>query len=113
MSGFLADAGFEVIATADWATIMEWARTRRPAVIVVDLVMPGVDGQTIVTQLRRSPETADIPVVVMSGRGEEISETQRFFGTSRIAYLTKPFTREDLKRAVQEAGAPNPPRGSA
>jgi CheY-like chemotaxis protein len=113
VGGFLAEAGFDVLTSADGATIMEWALTRRPAVIVIDLVMPTVDGQTMVTQLRRNPRTADVPIVVISGRGEELSETQGFFGTYRMAYLPKPFTREELKRALQEAGGLSPHPGPA
>jgi two-component system alkaline phosphatase synthesis response regulator PhoP len=102
VAGFLTQLGFESIGTDDVETVMEVALTRRPAVIVVDLVMPWVDGATIITQLRRSPGTSGIPIVVMSGRAEELNEAEKFFGRDRVTYLHKPFTRDQLERAVQE-----------
>jgi CheY-like chemotaxis protein len=105
VAGFLTQLDFESIVTDDAEIVMEVALTRRPAVIVVDLVMPWVDGATIITLLRRSPGTSGIPIVVMSGRAEELNEAERFFGRDRITYLHKPFTRDQLKRAVQEVAS--------
>jgi two-component system, chemotaxis family, response regulator PixH len=113
VANFLAEAGFAAVTTTDDAVVMEWAHTRRPAVIVVDLMMPDVDGGMIISWLRRNPATANVPIVAISGRDEELREAQRAFGRSGMAYLRKPFTREELQRAVEEAGGVSPHGGSA
>lgn len=103
----LAGAGFEVLAVADGAELVAKARAIPPALILADLLLPGLDGFEAVAELRRHASTAAIPWLYLSTLAPEETRTQ---GVAR--FLMKPFERQDLLAAVQ-AVAPNPPSAPA
>jgi CheY-like chemotaxis protein len=69
----------------------------RPSLVLLDLMMPGMDGETFLATMRQNPDTADIPVVIMSGsRGiPEKAAALHVHG-----YLIKPFDLDELTRTV-------------
>jgi CheY-like chemotaxis protein len=83
---------------------IDLARRHQPAVIVLDLMMPGMSGWDTLTELRNDPDTADIPVVILSARGPEGAP-----GPEVSDWLTKPIDLELLLRTLRHATATDTP----
>jgi twitching motility two-component system response regulator PilH len=77
------------------------ARSVRPALVLMDVVMPGLDGFGACRRLKKEPETAQIPVVLITAKG---SETDQFWGRKQGAddYLIKPYTPEQIKAVIKK-----------
>ena len=67
LGDILGNAGFEVLQAASGSAGLQQAWREDPDVIVLDLIMPNMDGFEVLTQLRRSPSTQDVPVVLLTG----------------------------------------------
>ena len=109
----LSHAGFTVHTATDGATGVEVAKKLRPDLILVDFIMPGMNGFQVCKALRESPGTAKIPIVLVSSKGEAVGE--QFVDTLKIEhYLTKPFQPEqlvaDVKRILGEIRDHAPPK---
>ncbi len=91
----LAKAGFRVSTAATGQDALAIARQDRPALVVLDLMLPGVSGFDVLQQLRESKETRDVAVIMLTARKEE---PDRIRGLSLGAddYLTKPFSPQEL-----------------
>jgi signal transduction histidine kinase/DNA-binding response OmpR family regulator len=81
----LEPAGWTVLGARDGATGIAVARARRPAAILLDLLMPGIDGFAVVEALRADPETSQIPIVVLTAKALDPAEKDRLRG--RISYV--------------------------
>jgi len=97
----LKQAGFEVIAAADGAQALKKARSASPSLIVLDLMLPEVDGLEVCKMLRRDPATARIPIIMLTAKAAEID---RVLGLELGAedYITKPFSPRELVLRVQK-----------
>jgi adenylate cyclase len=94
----LARWQYEVVEATSGELALEQARARRPALVVLDIVLPGIDGWEVLRQLRQDPELADVPVVVVSivddpGEGDRPAVQ---------AYLQKPFHAATVDRVFGE-----------
>ena len=91
----LAKAGYRVATAGSGAEALESARRERPALIVLDLMLPGMSGFEVLEQLRASESTRDVAVLMLTVRREE---SDRIQGLSLGAddYLTKPFSPQEL-----------------
>lgn len=91
----LAKAGYRVSTASNGAEALAAARSERPALIVLDLMLPGMSGIEVLEQLRANEATRDIGVLMLTARREE---TDRIRGLSSGAddYLTKPFSPQEL-----------------
>ena len=91
----LAKAGYKVSTASTGADALAMARKDRPALIVLDLMLPGISGYAVLEQLRAGKDTADTPVLMLTARREE---ADRIKGLSLGAddYLTKPFSPQEL-----------------
>jgi len=97
--------GFEVTTAADGQAALDMVRDVAPAVITLDVVMPQLDGFDTLAALRADPATADIPVVMVTGRASA-ADLERGAGLGVDAYLTKPFEPAELVTVVSQlAGA--------
>src|SRR5687768_2699844 len=94
----LESEGYEVQSAEDGTKGFELARTTNPDLIVLDLMLPGMDGYTILKKLRA--EGKDVPVLILTARGEE---ADKVFGFRLGAddYVTKPFSLSELLARVQ------------
>jgi DNA-binding response OmpR family regulator len=89
--------GFEVAAAPDGSTGLQLAETMQPDVVLLDVVMPGIDGLEVCRSLRkRSPETR---VVMLTGRGSPEDELDGV-AAGADAYLRKPFSPLELLEAL-------------
>lgn len=87
----LDKAGFTVIPAASGEEGLALARQRRPDLILLDLMLPGIDGLEVCRQLKKSKETESIPVVMLTARGEE-ADIVAGLELGADDYLTKPFS---------------------
>ena len=96
----LIEAGYEVMTAVDGEAAVEKAQSERPAVIVLDVVMPKINGFQVCRQIKSSPELDHIKVVILTSKTQE---SDRFWGKKQgaDAYLTKPFTDAQLIDAVK------------
>jgi len=106
--------GFDVICATDGDSGLEIAGKHRPALVVLDLMMPGKDGLEICRQLRGDPRTARLPVIMLTAKA---TEADRVVGLELGAddYITKPFSPRELVARVKavlrrSAGQQEPPR---
>ena len=94
-------ADYHIIEAADGTTALELARLQRPDLLVLDWMMPGLNGIDVVQALRQDPATAHIPIIMLSARGQATDQERgRSMGIS--AYLVKPFSPLELLRSVRE-----------
>jgi DNA-binding response OmpR family regulator len=93
---------FEVLRASDGERGLEQAMTAHPACIVVDIMMPGLDGYWLVRALRGDPETADIPVVMLTAMPEDRSRLAGFL-SGADQYLVKPVKPQDLVATIRQA----------
>lgn len=103
LTRFLQHLGqFEVVQAADGAQGLELAVTLRPACMVVDIVMPEIDGYQLVRALRGDPATAGIPVVMLTALAQDRDRLAGLVsGADR--YLIKPVKLQELIAAIYEA----------
>jgi two-component system phosphate regulon response regulator PhoB len=94
-------AGLQILTAADGAEGLQKARAQQPALIVLDLMLPGIDGMEVCKILRRDPATAGIPILMLTAKASEID---RIVGLEIGAddYLTKPFSPRELVLRVKK-----------
>jgi two-component system chemotaxis sensor kinase CheA len=97
----LVDAGYLVTVAVDGQHGLELARSRQFDLVSTDVMMPRMDGYELTRALRATPEYADIPIVMVTSRGERIDRV-RGFDAGVDEYITKPHDRQLLLRAVRK-----------
>jgi CheY-like chemotaxis protein len=93
----LEASGHSVHAVTDGREVLEAARTRAPDLLVVDWVMPNLDGASAIAALRADPRTAKIPAIMMSGSVDAEAKADE---VGADAFLAKPFDARELMRQV-------------
>ncbi|HWO08153.1 MAG TPA: ATP-binding protein [Polyangiaceae bacterium] len=91
---------FRVLVAGDGQQGLELARRYRPSVIITDLMMPRMDGLALTAELRRDPETRQIPIVMLSARSD-VDDKVRGLETGVSAYLGKPFAASEIVSTVR------------
>jgi DNA-binding response OmpR family regulator len=97
----LERAGFRVIQAVDGDAALEAVRTQRPAVAVLDVMMPKRTGYDVLAVLRADPACAGLKVILLSARVQE-SDIERGIDAGADAYLAKPFKAGELVARVQD-----------
>ena len=93
---YLQSAGYQVIALSDPSQAVKRVAELKPFAVTLDIMMPGVDGWQVLTELKSNPETRDVPVMICS----IIEEQQRGFSLGAAEYLVKPIMEEDMIKAL-------------
>jgi twitching motility two-component system response regulator PilH len=93
--------GFRTVAAADGAECLHLAREMQPDLILMDVVMPKVNGFQATRRLNRDPQTRAIPIVMISTKNQE---TDRIWGLRQgaVDYLVKPIAEAELVAKAQE-----------
>lgn len=94
--------GFEPTVQLEGKDVVEWVRRHRPAVILLDLMLPDIDGYSICETLKLDRETNLIPIIMTTALSDQ-SDKIHGLQVGANTYLTKPFTGETLNRAIQNA----------
>jgi len=97
----LEAAGMEVSEAEDGLSGVEAARTERPDVILLDVMMPGMDGWEVFGELLKDERTAEIPIVFLTARAE-LRDQARGLELGGVDYVTKPFNPLDLAPLVED-----------
>jgi two-component system alkaline phosphatase synthesis response regulator PhoP len=92
---FLEKSGHAVTCLASGSEGLRQARTSRPDLIVLDLMLPGLDGLHVCQALRAEPATAPVPIIMLTARGEE-ADRIRGLELGADDYVTKPFSPKEL-----------------
>jgi two-component system phosphate regulon response regulator PhoB len=100
MKDLLERDGYRIAEARDGAEAMVEVDRHAPDIIVLDLNLPGMDGYTVLSQLRSRPATRDIPVVVLTAKGDEDNEV-RVFELGADDFLTKPFRARALSARLE------------
>lgn len=96
----LKQNGYKVICVATGEEALESARSLRPDLILLDLMLPGVDGFEVCKILKRDPDTSDIPIVILTAKGEDI-DVVTGLELGADDYITKPFSPHVLIARVR------------
>src|SRR5262249_54844421 len=99
----LIEEGYEVLTTNNGRTAVDLAHQQLPRLILLDLMMPEMNGWQVVDELRTSPHTRPIPILLLSAR-REMGRTAHELGVT--AYLERPFDLDDLLDQVQHILTP-------
>ncbi len=109
----LHQAGFETDAVLNGADALEQVKIEPPDLVLLDLLLPEVDGLEVCRTLKRDPETTGIPIIMLTAKGEAID---RIVGLELGAddYITKPFSPREVLLRVRAVlrRTPNLPRNS-
>jgi CheY-like chemotaxis protein len=93
---YLEPKGFQVVGLTDPSKTRERAEQLKPFAITLDIMMPGYDGWQVLTDLKSSPETRDVPVIICS----IVEDEDKGFSLGAADYLVKPILEEDLLNAL-------------
>ncbi len=93
--------GMEVIEAGDGPSGLEAAQSEHPDVILLDVMMPGIDGWRVAEQLLERDETSDIPIIFLTARAE-FRDRARGLDIGGVEYVTKPFNPVELAPLVRD-----------
>ena len=92
--------GMDVVEAPDGPSGLESARSEKPDAILLDVMMPGLDGWTVAERLLEDEETRDIPVVFLTARAD-VRDRVRGIDLGGLDYITKPFNPVELATLVR------------
>lgn len=92
--------GYTVLSATNGEKGLDLARSKRPAAIVLDLMLPGLDGIEVAKRLRQDPATREIAIVILTAKGEE-SDVILGLGVGADDYVVKPFKLKELIARVK------------
>ena len=100
LKGIVEGGGYQVITATDGESGVATARESKPDLVLMDVVMPGLNGFQATRQLSKSPETQDIPVIVVTTKDQE---TDRAWGLRQGAreYVVKPVAADELLSKIK------------
>ena len=96
----LKDKGYEVIVAADGSEALEKTYKEKPDLIILDVMLPKIDGYEVCSKLRADENFKDLPVVLLTGLGMDIKKGMEL---GAVSYIGKPFNVEVLLKIVKTA----------
>ena len=97
----LEDKGYSIVAATDGAQALELARTESPNLILLDIMLPGMNGFKVCRFLKFDENYKDIPIIIISAKADqEDKRLGKQMGTE--LYITKPFENEELLHAIKQ-----------
>ena len=96
----LRQAGFDTFSAADGAEALRKAKAHSPVLVVLDVMLPEVDGLEVCKLLRRDPATTSVPIIMLTAKGEE-EDRVRGLELGADDYVTKPFSPRELVSRIK------------
>ena len=96
----LSDAGYEVFTASDGVRALSSAQRHRPDLIILDVLMPGLDGLEVCARVRRDPSLAAVPILILTVR-DDIEDRVKGLERGGDDYLVKPFDMRELEARVK------------
>jgi DNA-binding response OmpR family regulator len=100
LSALLADSGCDILVATDGEMALEQAKYVHPELILLDVLMPEMDGFEVCQRLRSDPSTAEIPVIFMTALTDTLDKV-RGFSLGAVDYITKPFQAEEVLARIR------------
>ena len=94
-------AGYEVLVARDGTEALAAIRASRPALVLLDAMMPGMSGFEVCEAVRADPETRETRILMLTAKGRE-TDVARGVGAGADAYVTKPFSTRELVEKVRD-----------
>ena len=101
VSSFLEREGFKVIWAESGEQCLEKLKEFKPGLILMDIMMPGLDGWETTREIKKDPKTKDIPIVMLTVKGEKEDKLKSFHKSKCDGYLVKPIDRQELVKVVK------------
>jgi len=108
---FLEDSGFKVLVAEDGESAIEGAEYSPPDLILLDVIMPGIDGFETCRRLKTNQATQDIPVIFMTALTETVDKV-RGLSLGAVDYITKPLQHEEVLARINLRWITSPSRFS-
>jgi DNA-binding response OmpR family regulator len=102
----LARDGFQVLRAMDGESALAAALASPPRLAILDVMMPKMNGFEVLGRLRSAPQTAEVPVIILTGRGRE-EDVIRGFDLGATDYIVKPFSPAELAVRVRRHTSPS------
>jgi two-component system response regulator VicR len=102
LRAILEGKGFEFIAADGGVEGLKVVREERPDLILLDLMMPDMDGWEVFQQVKDDPELSKIPVVVVTAKAQSIDKVLGLYIARAEDYITKPFKVQDLVDSIEK-----------
>ena len=93
--------GYEVITALDGEQALERLKADKPDLVVLDIMMPKLDGYEVCKAIKSSPETRHIPVILLSAKGRNVDQ-KLGFDVGADDYITKPFSPRKLVERINQ-----------
>lgn len=103
----LVRAGFNVSEAEDGFDALEKVTISQPDIILLDVMMPGMDGFSVCAELRQRKETSTLPIIMLSAK-TDLDSINKGLRVGATKYLTKPISPDDLTRHVKDILDANP-----
>jgi DNA-binding response OmpR family regulator len=97
---FLKDVGFRILVARDGSSAIEIAKYEHPDLILLDILMPGMNGFETCEKLKLDPSTQEIPVIFVTALSDTV-DTMKGFKVGGVDYITKPFKCEEVIARIQ------------
>ena len=95
--------GYEVVTAASGKEGIEKAETCEPDLILLDIIMPGLDGYEVCRRLKSSEKTRKIPVIIFTASSPQDDSGEKAIEFGAVGYLTKPFESDDLLSIIERS----------
>lgn len=97
----LVRAGFEVVEAEDGYDALDKLKEGEPDVMILDVMMPGIDGFHVCETVRATPNTSELPIIMLSAK-TDLASVNKGLRLGANKYLTKPISPEELTRQVRD-----------
>jgi CheY-like chemotaxis protein len=101
VSNFLEKAGHSVVGVNSGEECLEKLEESKPDLILMDIMMPGINGWETTRRIKSRPKTGDIPVAMMTVKGEKEDKLKSFQQCKCDGYIVKPIDRKELVKVVE------------
>ena len=101
ISFILKSSGYEVVEAEIGAVGLKKAKAEKPDMIILDVMMPKMDGFEVAKKLKADPATRNIPILMLSSKAQ-FEDKMKGIDSGATDYITKPFDREELLQKIEE-----------